>query len=144
MTQDKESLKRRSVDYLLKAGVDIDLTKTLISSPRRASFMQWESKLREEASTEKEETLTTTTSDIKELKEEIKLLKEEMDNNTKLLKISNDLILQLIGIFRIQESQSYYWSDEWLASERDADSDIKQNSTTTLYTKDQIIDFLRS
>jgi hypothetical protein len=80
---------------------------------------------------------------IENLTVEIRELRDELKRHSDLLKISNDLLLELNANLKIQESQSYFWTDAWLEGERQADEDIKNHNVHTFETADQIIEFLR-
>jgi hypothetical protein len=81
---------------------------------------------------------------LENLATEIKQLRKEIDKNNEMLSISNDLLLELIGILNTQEKQSYFWTESWMEAERNAEEDIKNRKIHTFETADQIIDFLRS
>jgi len=80
---------------------------------------------------------------IENLIVEVGKLRDELKTHTDLLKISNDLLLELNANLKIQESQSYFWSDSWIEAEHHADEDIKNKDVNTFESADQIIEFLR-
>jgi len=79
---------------------------------------------------------------VTELKGEITQIKKNINKNTNLLKINNDLLLELINLLKLQASQAYFWSAPWIASEREAQDDIEQGNIHTFSTSSQIINFL--
>ena len=80
---------------------------------------------------------------IENLSVEVRKLRDELKSHSDLLKISNDLLLELNSNLKIQESQSYFWNDSWIEAEHHADEDIKNKDVTTFESADQIIEFLR-
>jgi hypothetical protein len=81
---------------------------------------------------------------MEELQSEITLLRSEVAENNKLLKISNDLILQLVGTLNLQQSQAYFWTEDWLNEERNAELDIQNNDVVSFDNADDIIAFLHN
>jgi len=80
---------------------------------------------------------------IENLIVEVRKLRDELKRHSDLFKISNDLLLELNANLKIQESQSYFWSDSWIEAEHHADEDIKNKDVNTFESADQIIEFLR-
>lgn len=79
---------------------------------------------------------------VTELKGEITQIKNDINKNTNLLQVNNDLLLELLNLLKLQASQAYFWSASWIASEREAQDDIEQGKIHTFSTSSQIIKFL--
>ncbi len=107
----------------------------------RSPIGVWKSQIVDLFSTE-ESISQVNVTDFKELKTDINQLKNEISENNRLLSVSNDLMLELIATFKLQESQAYFWTDDWLNAEKSADNDIKNNNIVSFKSSSQIIEFL--
>ena len=83
-------------------------------------------------------------NNIKKMCSEMASLKEALSINNTLLKVTNDLLLQITGFLSIFEAQSYFWTEEWQKAEREATRDIATGNVHTFENVEQLIDFLHS
>lgn len=128
------ALRRR---YLLTSPED------MYNSPRIRLSADWETgQLQQELYGKTTSAYSFDEEAVTELKGEITQIKNNINKNTNLLQVNNDLLLKLINLLKLQASQAYFWSASWIASEREAQDDIEQGKIHTFSTSSQIIKFL--
>ncbi|MEK0337752.1 MAG: hypothetical protein QQN41_10005 [Nitrosopumilus sp.] len=115
----------------------------MYNSPRIRLSADWETEqLRREITATIANISSFDQEAVTELKGEITQIKNDINKNTNLLQVNNDLLLELLNLLKLQASQAYFWSASWIASEREAQDDIEQGKIHTFSTSSQIIKFL--
>ena len=115
----------------------------MCNSPRIGLSFEWAAEqLKQEYYAKATSTYSFGEEAVTELKGEITQIKKDINKNTNLLQVNNDLLLELINLLKLQASQAYFWSASWINSEREAQDDIEQGNIHTFSTSSQIIKFL--
>lgn len=71
-------------------------------------------------------------------------LEEALSITNALLKVTNDLLIQIAASLSISEAQSYFWTKEWQKAESEASHDIAAGNLHTFEDVEQLIHFLHS